>query len=29
MRKAGMFIEDPVSGAEDIIIMERIKEMLL
>lgn len=29
MRQAGMFDEDPVRGAEDVLIVERIKEMLL
>lgn len=29
MRKAGMFDEDPVRGAEDVLVVERIKEMLL
>jgi hypothetical protein len=29
MRMAGAFDEDPVRGAEDVLIVERIKEMLL
>ena len=29
MRKAGAFDENPVRGAEDVLIVERIKEMLL
>ena len=29
MRKAGMFNENPVRGAEEVLIVERIKEMLL
>ncbi len=29
MRKVGAFDEDPVRGAEDVLIVERIKEMLL
>lgn len=29
LRSAGAFQEDPVSSAEDILIMERIKEMLI
>jgi hypothetical protein len=29
MRKAGVFVEDPVRGAEDVLIVERIKELLL
>ncbi len=28
MRKAGAFAENPVRGAEDVLILERIKEML-
>jgi hypothetical protein len=28
MRDRGMFLEDPVGGAEDVLILERIKEML-
>ncbi len=29
MRKAGAFDENPIRGAEDVLIVERIKEMLL
>lgn len=29
MRKAGVFDENPMRGAEDVLIVERIKEMLL
>jgi hypothetical protein len=29
MRKAGAFDENPVRGAEDVLIVERIKELLL
>jgi hypothetical protein len=29
MRKAEAFSEDPIRGAEDVLIVERIKEMLL
>ncbi|MEW6743383.1 MAG: hypothetical protein AB1486_11555 [Planctomycetota bacterium] len=29
LRKAGAFHEDPVRGAEDVLIVEHIKEMLL
>lgn len=29
MRKSGMIFEDPVSGAEDVLIVESIKGMLL
>ncbi len=28
-RRAGTIVEDPVAGAEDILLLERVKELLL